>query len=84
MPIRPRAGREGRHIVAHFDAETIVVYQGPIGHERIHIQCPLARGCGRGCVRWALAPPTAPPVEQAAKGNQSGTALSAPPGNIAW
>ena len=30
------------------------------------------------------APPTAPPVEQAARGNQSGAALSAPPGNIAW
>jgi hypothetical protein len=30
------------------------------------------------------APPTAPPVEQAARANQSGAALSGSPGNIAW
>jgi hypothetical protein len=30
------------------------------------------------------APPTAPAVEQAASGNQSGAALSGSPGNIAW
>jgi len=46
-------------------------------------RCPPARGCGRRCVCWHSAPPTAPPVKQASKvarGKRSDAAVSVPPG----